>query len=61
MAKDSFEVRMIKAKETRSTIAYDAANGDPVKTVYVNKDVFRPMPDAIRLVVEAVRPRDEAG
>jgi hypothetical protein len=53
MAKDSFEVRMIKAKETRSTIAYDAANGDPVKTVYVNKDGVPPMPDAIRLVVEA--------
>jgi hypothetical protein len=58
---DTLEFKMIKAKETRHTIAYDSANGDPVRTVYVTKGAFTPMPDALRLTLEAVRPRDEAG
>jgi hypothetical protein len=60
MGKDSVEITLVKLKETKTTWCYESANGDAVRTFYLAKGALVPMPDAIRLTVEAVRaPSDE--
>jgi|RhiMethySRZTD1v2_1073278.scaffolds.fasta_scaffold624673_3 hypothetical protein len=59
---DSVEIKLVKLKETKTTWCYEATDGAPLRTIYVNKGTFSRMPDAIRLTLEAVRPSsDEAG